>query len=239
MKRTVFSGLLLFCAMVLMASVMQAQTSVVAAVHWPGDKVQFFLNDGTYVRYDVNSGHPDAGYPKRVDNSSWNGLGGHSIVTAFNGLNGKVYFFFADDTYSRYDIAADRVDPGYPQQVTDSTWPGLGRYVARMTGAVNWNSSKVYIFLNDGTYLRYDLVADRTDAGYPMRIDRGTWPGLAPYADHITSAVNWNGSKAYIFLDNDTYLRYDIAADHVDSGYPQAINGQNWPGLSGYFHRRR
>jgi len=237
MKRSLISGLLLLCALVVAVPAARAQTWVSAAVLWPGNKVQFFLNNGNYVRYDVGSGKPDAGYPKPVNNSTWNGLGGRTIIGAFNGLNNKAYFFFADNTYSRYDISADRVDSGYPQPVTNSTWPGLGSYISRMTGAVNWPNGKVYIFLNDGTYLRYDLQADHVDAGYPMRIDHGTWPGLAPYAGHITSAVNWNNGKAYIFLDNDTYLRYDVAGDHVDSGYPMAINGQNWPGLSGYFHR--
>ena len=29
----------------------------------------------------------------------------------------------------------------------------------------------------------------------------------------------------------DAYIRYDIKADKVDSGYPKAINSKRWPGV--------
>ena len=37
--------------------------------------------------------------------------------------NGKAYFFKGTN-YISYDIASDRVDPGYPKE-TDMYWPGL------------------------------------------------------------------------------------------------------------------
>jgi hypothetical protein len=46
----------------------------------------------------------------------------------------------------------------------------------------------------------------------------------------IDAGVVWPNGKAYFFRGSQ-YLRYDIAADHVDSGYPLDIAG-HWPGLS-------
>ena len=106
----------------------------------------------------------------------------------------------------------------------------MARYATR--------GDKIQFFLNDGTYIRYDTRADAVDAGYPKPITQSTWPGLAPYASHIAGAINWGGGKAYFFLDDGRYLRYDIAADGVDAAYPKPINDRTWPGLHGYFRRR-
>ena len=163
---------------------------------------------------------------------------GREIIAAANGLDpNKVYFFLSNGTYLRYDIKQDSVDRGYPQQV-DKTWAGLGAYATRFYAALNWPNNKIQFFLSDGTYIRYDLRADRVDDGYPKRIDRVSWPGLAPYASKIASAINWRNGKAYFFLDDGRYLRYDIRNDAVDSGYPKNIDAGTWPGLHGYFRRR-
>jgi hypothetical protein len=39
----------------------------------------------------------------------------------------------------------------------------------------------------------------------------------------IDAVVKWNDKKAY-FFKNSQYIRYDIAADEADSGYPEDIN---------------
>ena len=237
MKRSLFSGLLLLCAMAVAAPLAIAQTYVTAAINWPGNKVQFFLSDGTYVRYDTAADRADDGYPKPVDDTSWPGLGfsGRNIIGAFTGLNGKAYFFFTDGTYSRYDIAADHADAGYPKRVSDENWPGIGIVGPSISGTLNWTDNKVQFFVNDGQYLRYDLVADKMDGGYPQKITNKTWPGLEKYATLITAAVNFQNGKAYFFLGDGRYLRYDIAADHMDPGYPMQVTAENWPGLYAVF----
>ena len=48
------------------------------------------------------------------------------IDDAVNWGNGKAYFFKGGQ-YIRYDIKADRADPGYPKAVDAGTWPGLIR----------------------------------------------------------------------------------------------------------------
>ena len=39
----------------------------------------------------------------------------------------------------------------------------------------------------------------------------------------IDAVVKWNDKKAY-FFKNSQYVRYEIAADEADSGYPEDIN---------------
>ncbi len=216
-----------------------AATYVTAAVNWSNDKVQIFLSDGSYLRFDKRDNRVDPGYPKRINDENWPGVGRYAnqISAAVNGPPGKIYFFLANGDYLRYDTSADRVDPDYPKPVTDKTWPGMGRYGKQLLGALNWKDNKIQFFLNNGTYLRYDLTTDRVDEGYPKPISNETWPGLVPYAGQIGGGIKWDQNKAYIFLDNASYLRYDIPGDRVDAGYPKPINDANWPGMGALFGR--
>ena len=140
--------------------------------------------------------------------------------------NGKAYFFKGSQ-YSRYDMKADRVDPGYPKPINSQTWPGLP-WTDGIDAAVNWGNGKAYLF--KGTqYVRIDIQADRVEQGYPKEIYGPNWPGV-PWADGIDAAVNWKNGKAYLFKGNQ-YLRIDIQADRVDPGYPKPINNETWPGI--------
>jgi hypothetical protein len=94
--------------------------------------------------------------------------------------------------------------------------------------SVNWGNGKAYFFRGD-SYLRYDLGAGRVDDGFPLPI-AGQWPGLAEagFATGLDAAMS-RGDKAY-FFQGDRYLRYDVAADTTDPGYPLPIAG-HWPGF--------
>ena len=138
---------------------------------------------------------------------------------------GKAYFFKGKQ-YLRYDVVADHVDPGYPRPIAGN-WPGM--WPEKIDAAICWpGNGKAYFFKGD-QYLRYDIAADKTDAGYPRPI-AGNWPGFpADFAAGVQAAAVWNNGKAYFFKGSQ-YLRYDIAADKVDAGYPKPIAG-NWPGF--------
>ncbi|MGW1957581.1 hemopexin repeat-containing protein [Streptomyces sp. NPDC001920] len=135
--------------------------------------------------------------------------------------SGKAYMFVAG-SYFRYDVAADKVDAGYPKPIS-SNWPGL--FGDRVDAAVVWPNGKAYFF-RGSQYIRVDIATKKADAGYPKPIS-SNWPGL--FVDGVDAAVVWPNGKAYFFRGSQ-YVRYDIAADKVDSGYPQPITA-NWAGL--------
>lgn len=144
------------------------------------------------------------------------------------------YFFYDTAEYARYDLQHDRTAEGTPTAVNDHNWPGLRHWAPQLRGGFSKDPQVAYFFLDDGTYLRYDKQADRVSPGYPRPVDDHTWPGLGPYARQIRTAVRWTGTKAFIFLDDGRYLRFDLDRDRVDPGYPQPVTEASWPGLSAH-----
>jgi hypothetical protein len=147
--------------------------------------------------------------------------------------NGKAYMFSGDE-YLRYDIATDKVDPGYPAKIA-GRWPGLWSPAG---AGVVWPNGKAYFFRGH-EYVRYDIASDKVDPGYPAPI-AGRWPGLS--LSRVDAAVVWPNGKAYLFGVYPTggtepnfgqygYVRYDIAGDRQDDGYPTHLE-PNWKGLA-------
>jgi hypothetical protein len=152
----------------------------------------------------------------------------------YDANDNTAYLFRSNGTYVKYNKLTNTAVAGYPLSTTNSTWPGLGSYVSLLKAILRWDNQKAFVFLSDGRFLRYDMVADRTDAGYPQTITNTTWPGLGSYATKIAATVNWGNGKVYLFLSDGRYLRYDIAANKVDAGYPRPTDNSNWPGLGSY-----
>ena len=140
--------------------------------------------------------------------------------------NGKAYFFTADQ-YTRYDIGAGRPDPGYPKPIDQANWPGIP-WTGGIDAIANWGNGKAYFF-KGSEYIRYDLQQGRADPGYPKPIDQANWPGM-PWTGGIDAIANWGNGKVYFFKGSE-YIRYDIATDRTDPGYPKPINQANWPGI--------
>ncbi|MFF5206606.1 hemopexin repeat-containing protein [Streptosporangium sp. NPDC000396] len=189
----------------------------------------YLFRGGRYLRYD--RGDDTAGDSFGVA-GNWPGLaetGFDQPDAAVNFEAGKVYFFRGPD-YVRYDVASDKVDSGYPLPVADH-WPGFQEagFGANIDAAVNWGNGKVYFFKGPD-YLRYDIADDKVEPGYPLPV-ADHWPGFqeAGFGANIDAAVNWGNGKVYFFKGPD-YLRYDIADDKVEPGYPLPI-ADHWPGL--------
>ena len=204
-------------------------------------KAYFFKGD-QYIRFDIASNCADPGYPQSIGDGNWPGLfeGDIDAVCVWPGgtpYEGKAYFFRGDE-YIRYDIAADRADPGYPCKIGGGNWPGL--FTEDIDAACVWPegtpyAGKIYFF-RGGEYLRFDARTNRADAGYPQRIDGGNWGGFTPSAwippeqrraaaplrrrrDRVVDAgCVWPNGKAYFFR-GDSYVQYDIATEQVDAGF--------------------
>ncbi|MEM7128022.1 MAG: LamG-like jellyroll fold domain-containing protein [Chloroflexota bacterium] len=142
-------------------------------------------------------------------------------IAAINWGNDKAYFFKGNQ-YIRYDIPTDQVDPGYPNTITNSSWPGLEIWSEGINASINWGNGKAYFF-KGSEYVRYDIAADRVDPGYPRPIDRSSWSGLEIWSNGIDAAINWGNGKAYFFKGNQ-YIEYDIATETVDHEYPKMID---------------
>ncbi len=214
-----------------------AATAAVAEKYFPGKRLTgvvnwgngkaYFFNGDRYIRYDVAADRADPGYPKPINSETWPGIVWTDGVDAVvNWGNGKAYFF-KDSQYIRYDVKADRADPGYPKPINSETWPGIV-WTDGVDAVVNWGNGKAYFF-KGSQYIRYDVKADRADSGYPKPINSETWPGII-WTDGVDDVVSWGNGKAYFFKGNQ-YIRYDVKADRADSGYPKPVDNSTWPGV--------
>lgn len=156
------------------------------------------------------------------------------ITAILNWSTSRAYFFRSDNRYVRYNKTADQSDSGYPADVTNSNWPGLGNYKNLITASFNAENGKSYFFLSDGNYIQYDNATDKADTGYPKPTNNTNWPGLGNYAQDIRATLRWTGNKVFFFFTNGTYSRYDLVNNSVDSGYPKPVNNSTWPGLGNY-----
>jgi Hemopexin/Papain family cysteine protease len=96
-----------------------------AAINWGNGKVYFFKGN-EYLRYDIAHDKVDENYPRPLNAANWPhwpAAWNSGINAAVNWGNGKVYFF-KENQYLRYDIAADMVDQDYPRPIAGN-WPGL------------------------------------------------------------------------------------------------------------------
>jgi len=209
------------------------EKQVGAAVNWGNGKAYFFKG-GQYLRYTVRpdlddevlGDRPDPGYPKPINQETWPGLPWKDVDAVVN-WGGGIACFFKGGEFIRYNMKLDKAEPDTPMPINEYTWPGLP-WTDGIDAAVNLGKGKVYFF-KGGEYLRYDIEENKVDMGYPKPINDATWPGMI-WTDGIDDVINWGNGKLYFFR-GDQYIRYDIADDRADGGYPKKINSQTWQGL--------
>ena len=191
----------------------------------------YFLQGERYLRYDVEADQIDSGYPKPIA-VGWTGLpdaGFDRDVDTVVDLGAGMAYLFKGDAFVRVDQSTNRVD-GDVGSIADG-WGGFADagFADALDASLNWGNGKAYFF-RGADYIRYDIATDRVDDGYPLQI-ADYWPGFgdAGLADGVDAAVNWGNGRAY-FFSGGVYLRYDIATDAVDPGFPARIDEQ-WPGF--------
>lgn len=200
---------------------------------WSDSRAYFFSGSQTYSRYNFTLNRVDAGYPAATTESAWPGLAAYlgQVGAMFSESSSVGHVFLRDGRWLRYDKVADRA--AAPVAVGANNWPGLAPYAGAIRAAVRWTSTspRVYFFLEDGRYLRYDLSKAAVDAGYPRAVDNTTWPGLGPYARDLIGAVRRDDTTIHFFLSGSRFVKYSVTNDAALPGYPQPVNPSTWPGL--------
>jgi hypothetical protein len=148
-----------------------------AAIAWPNGKAYFFSGPD-YYRYDIAADKVDPGFPLPIK-PNWPGLllfGSTHINAATIWPDGFAYFF-SDDKYYKWNVAADKIEPNYPQPI-QGNWPGLWSTSPFFNAALVWPGipQKAYFFQHT-LYMRYDIANNAVDPNYPQPIS-GNWPGL-------------------------------------------------------------
>jgi hypothetical protein len=95
----------------------------------------------------------------------------------------------------------------------------------KLTGFAAPGADVAYFFVG-GSYVRYDVMANSVDAGYP-RQTADSWAGLFPSG--IDACLPWSDGTV-LFFSGEQYAAYDWAADRVADGYPRTI-ADDWPGV--------
>jgi hypothetical protein len=122
------------------------------------------------MAYDIATDKAEPG--PRYIGKFWHGLWPEGIDAGCLWNNGKAYFFRGSE-YVRYDVAADRVDPGYPKTIA-SGWPGV--WPDGIDGVALWPDGTAYFFKGD-QHIHYDVAKDHACPGYPKN-NSERWPGL-------------------------------------------------------------
>ena len=192
----------------------------------------YFIKGDHYARFDTEGNRVDDGYPRAMS-AGWTGLveaGFDSPDTVVDLGTGRLYVF-KGDVYGRVDQNANKLDDGYPAYIAGN-WPGMAEagFGDALDAALNHGNGKVYFF-RGAHYVRYDIATDRVDDGYPLPIS-GNWPGLEEigFGEGLDGALSWGNGKVYFFRGGQ-YVRYDLATNRADDGYPLPVAGY-WPGLA-------
>lgn len=121
-------------------------TDGIDAVFNGGNGKALFFKGSQFIIYDIAADRADPGFPQSIENMAWPGLPPSGrIDSAINAGNGKAYFFSGSE-YVRYDLNADKIDPGYPKPINGNTWPGLWR--RGLDAAIAGPGRKAFFFGN-------------------------------------------------------------------------------------------
>jgi hypothetical protein len=148
----------------------------------------FFSRDRFYT-YDIAQNRATGPLPTKLN---WHGvlqgpLHEYQVDAALiwpprpqDGILVPKAYFFQTDLYYRVDVDSRKVDAGYPLKTPDQ-WPGLWKTGQPFVAAFVWpkpvNGRMKAYFFHHTQYLRYDILDNSTDDGYPLPI-HGNWDGL-------------------------------------------------------------
>ncbi|MEN5055767.1 alkaline phosphatase family protein [Sphingobacterium kitahiroshimense] len=215
-------------------SVTRDHFRIIGATNWNDKRRALFIfNNSTYLFYDKVNNKSELGYPKSFSKDFY--MGGEEYAekteAVLNWDDTSMFMFLNDGRYMRYNLIKNKLEKGYPKDINNNTWPGLEPYKNEIIGAVKMDNKKVYFFLRYGLYIVFDMQRNRTETTYAKEYNEKTLPGLQPYASKISTTTDWSSQYFYIFLKDNTFLRYDKLKNKVMNDVPVVIDDKTWPGL--------
>lgn len=216
-------------------SVTRNNFRIVAATNWgSNNRALFLFSDNTYSLYKKDNNRPETGYPKNLPGNLFpNGQNFLRKAEAIVNLeDSKMILFLNDGRFINCNSNSNDAVSTHPKEITNSSWPGLEPYKNEIIGAVKMTEAKIRFFTRDGRYIVFDIKANKTETTYALPITEKTLPGLAPYASQISTAWDQSPEFFYIFLKDNSYLKYDKINNKMAIGYPRPVNNDTWPGLT-------
>ncbi|GLU56463.1 hypothetical protein Dfri01_59240 [Dyadobacter frigoris] len=215
-------------------SVTRKNFRINAATTWNDNKRALFLfNDNTYTFYDKINNKPDPEYPKALSTGAFPGCQDYmdKVEALINWDNTRIFMFLNDGKYILYNLNKNRIENGYPKDISNSSWPGLEPYKNEIIGAVKMDETRLYFFTRDGRFIVFDMNKNKTETTYALSINEKVLPGLKPYSSKVSATMDWSAEFFYVFLKDNSYLKYDKLNNKALDGYPMPINNTTWPNL--------
>ncbi len=174
----------------------------------------YFFKGNQVIRYDLQQKRADPDYPRPVTRS-FPGLerfrGGPVPLDAALAINDQEACFFRGSQFIRYDLVQRRPLPGYPQEISALTWPGLEVWPQGIDAAVRRDQDTAYLF-NGHEYLRFSLKRHSADNASPRPLDTSSWVGLQQFSQPFL------GTALLTRAEQDGQLHLRQLQGHIPAG---------------------
>jgi len=160
----------------------------------------------------------------------------------------QIYFFFKDTkTYSRFDIAENKIADGYPRSIDSDRWGDFHAHATHLrfgfttTHIESSNSGPDILWLfydSDGTPMvcKFDQNKDEVTGHY--RLENSLWRSLLPYFYRIVAGTWWDVAAPkfmFRFLTDDGHtITFNSKTRHTTQ---TPTTSAAWPGLAPYKNR--
>jgi hypothetical protein len=201
---------------------------------------QYFFRKDQYLQRDYEEETVDPNYPRPIA-QDWVGLQAHNFhrdLDAAEVLVPSKVHLFKGQQYLVYDLAADKVDPGYPAPITN-LFKGLPQgFHGGFDDVMNWGNGKVYLL--KGEYC-VCCTLDTMSADGPPQLITEQWSHVLSYPDFqkdIDAAIYayypwfFKGSQSLDPVSDHTYpinSYFSGLSDHDFDHDIQAAFGSDMP----------
>jgi hypothetical protein len=168
-------------------------TSVDAAIDWGNGQIYFFKGN-QYIAFDKVSRAVPQGYPLTIA-SEWHGVVFDRVDAAIMWPGGRYAYLFCGDEYCRYNVAANKVDPGFERLKIKDHWKGIP--FNKIDSALLWPDNKSVLFFSGNEYCRFDIAANKVAPDFERRKVDVDWKGLT--SQGVRAALLGTPRDAYFF----------------------------------------